>query len=532
MDHIWTFKENQMNKTSPTYVAYCRAFSLLDKIRELKVEKKTSIEGPEKLLKIINTLTEGCIRKVDTLSATLSQPKINQLERKSIENTIRLIVLSVNKLHTLLRYVDATRQSRNPTGMIRPWEQLIRKHSNRVNVIIRPQWKYNYTYYNIIKEFQEINNTIKDKESREELARNGSYFPIISFAGIERDNVILHIILAHEIGHFIDEMEDISTRSKHINEIITILDAEPVSSKLEKFYALSARIMKKDKRSLLEATPGIRYDLFLEHEAKSLAMEELGKKIYRWLKEITADSIAIRIIGPSFIFALFQIDLAHVSKMGPVGDYPPPQIRMDKCIEYWNIVDKDDKFFEIKETDEPEHQRIKKCIRDYLNAIKQKEPEATPELTAISQLRKERYNLLNEILEWVVKNPIDSIRHIIGEKIPCFKLDNEIFVLIKLLRNRITPVSTKHTKGFSSLDKCDIASVLNAGWIFWLTHERELSKERKRKLVKAASLSKLRIKYYEPLVEISNLILKGIELTDFRAQFSNRKHKAKTSKKN
>jgi hypothetical protein len=194
------------------------------------------------------------------------------------------------------------------------------------------------------------------------------------------------------------------------------------------------------------------------------------------------------------------------------------------------MVDKDDRFFDLKETDEADHQKIKKCIRDYLNEIKQEEPEITQEPSAISQLKKERYNLLNEILQEVVKSPIDSIRDIVQEKTG-FKLDNNIFKLIELLKNRITPVYAKSEEELSTFTECDIASILNAGWIFWLTHERELAQE-KDNAAEVVSLDKLRTKYYEPLVEISNLVLKGIELTDFNAQFSDRKAKLKAPQKN
>lgn len=536
MAYSWTFEENQFSKTSPTYVAYCRAFSLLDKIRELKAEKKTSIEGPEKLLDIMKTLTEGCTRKVNRLDIRLSQSGISASEHKNIENTIRAIVLSVNKLHAFLRYVDATRLSRNPTGMIKPWELLIKKYKNNVNVIIRPQWKYNYSYYNIVKELKDINDIIGDQETEKELVGVGSYFPILSFAGLERDNVLLHIILAHEIGHFIDEIEQVSSIGKYSDEIIKVLDTAPTKEKLNRLYELSINIMKTS----LGSTLGVPNDLFIQHEAISQAQNELVYKIRTWLEEITADIIAIRIIGPSFIFALFQTDLAHVSKMGPVGDYPPPLVRMENCIEYWNKVDEDDKFFDSKETEEHDHQRIKKCIKTYLdlitkketvvNHIKEKQTELGQEPPTIDKLKEERYKLFNEILEEVVKSPLVSIKDFIQKNIPLFKLDNNIFKLIGLLMERITPVVADNKEDSSGFTKCDIASILNAGWFFWLTHERGLAQEKEDKTGEVASLDELRIRYYEPLVEISNLILKGIELTDFRTQFSDRKDKPKVPK--
>lgn len=531
MRYSWKFQENQFKKTSPTYVAYCRAFSLLDKIRELKAEKKTSPEGPETLLDLMEKLTEGCIRKVNKLDHKLLSLKEERqkTERKHIEKTIRAIVLSVNELHAFLRYVDATRLSRNPTGMIKPWELLIKKFYPNLNVIIRPQWKHNYSYYNIITILSSINDDIiGDKDTAQELDKIGLYFPVLSFAGLERDNVLLHIILAHEIGHLIDGINEFSCIKKQGYKIVEKIKTEVISDKLAEFYDISVKLLK----TLQDAPAGGAYDLFIEHEAKSQAQEELAKKIVKWLEEITADIIGVRIIGPSFIFALYQTQLAQIPEMGPAGDYPPPQIRIENCIEYWESFGKLNKFFNsggTEKTEKPSYREIRECFNEYLRNIKKYKTEALSTLSGIDKIKTQRYNLLNDILREIIKDPLDSIKQLVEDKLPAFELDNSIFEMIELLKNRISPVAAPSGERDTATFKCDIASILNAGWIFWLTHEMDVSEEmEKDKSGKGASLDKLRTLCYEPLVEISNLILKGIDLTDFNKQFADQKRKVKS----
>jgi hypothetical protein len=535
MRYSWKFQENQFKKTSPTYVAYCRAFSLLDKIRELKAEKKTSSEGPDELLDIMKKLTEGCVKKVNRLDndLLLLDKEHQQAEHKSIENTIRAVALSVNILHAFLRYVDATRLSRNPTGMIKPWELLIKKFCGNLNIIIRPQWKHNYSYYNIITILNSVNDIIGDKRTEEELEKIGPYFPILSFAGLERDNVLLHIILAHEIGHLIDEIKKFSAIDNHRDQIIEILQTEPIAKKLEEFYNLSINLMK----ALQDVTTGVAYDLFIEHEAKSQAQKELVNKILKWLGEITADFIAVRIIGPSFIFALYQTQLAQVSKMGPAGDYPPPQIRIENCIKYWESFGKDNEFFRSDKTEkteeETDHRKITKCIKDYLKTIKEHEKEAPRQLTTVDKLKTQRYNLLNDILKVIVEKPLHLIEKSIEDELLAFELDNTIFGLMELLKNRISPVVAEDRAGEVAPFKCDIASILNAGWIFWLTHDMVVSEVKQAgEPGEIMSLEKLREMCYAPLAEISDLILKGIDLTDYNKQFADRKRIVKSEAQN
>lgn len=537
MVYNWIFKKDQFNKTSPASVAFCRAFSLLDKIKELRPEKKTSAEGPENLLNIIETLAEGCIRRVKTLTGELSRATAQE-KVKYIENNIRLKVFLLNKLHTFLRYVDATRLSRNPTGMIKPWELLIKKYTSEkfprdLNIIIRPQWKYNYSYFNIIIILKRIESVIGDEETKLKIDKIApSCFPILSFAGLERDNVLQHIVLAHEIGHLIDEVEEITSNKNVSQDVSSTFKRSEILEKFREYLELSIKLIdeedKKDKkeRSAEDA-------LFTQRKAISQAQNEISSRISKWLEEITADIIAVRIIGPSFIFALYQTQIAQVSKMGPVGDYPPPQIRLENCIRYWKEeIDKDNKFFEAVATG-TDHTEIITCIRDFLDKIERRESEISDAPSHIEELEKQKHYLLTEILQQVVETSLDSIKKLLRLKVPSFKLGSNLFLLIEELQNRITPVALEEEEDDDQCSKCDIATILNAGWMFWLTHQMDVrdSVEQKEKY-ESISLEKLRKLCYQPLVETSNLVLKGIELTDFRARFSSKKNKTKASKEN
>jgi hypothetical protein len=212
--------------------------------------------------------------------------------------------------------------------------------------------------------------------------------------------------------------------------------------------------------------------------------------------------------------------------MGPVGDYPPPQVRIENSIEHWETINKDLKYFDSKETDKAEYRGIKECIKDYFSHIKSKEIEIRSESSPIDELKEKRHNLLNKMLIEIVEKPLSVIKDLVQREIPAFKPDDSIFELIELLKNRIPPVNSTHKKGDTIETNYDIASILNAGWIFWLTHAEDISQEKKvDKNEEMFYIDKLRKIYYEPLVEVSNLILKGIELANFNKQFSDEKQK-------
>jgi hypothetical protein len=136
------------------------------------------------------------------------------------------------------------------------------------------------------------------------------------------------------------------------------------------------------------------------------------------------------------------------------------------------------------------------------------------------------------MLKEIVKKPLSLIKDLVQQEIPSFKPDDSIFKLIELLKNRIAPVNSTNKKDDTIEFNYSIASILNAGWIFWLTHARDISQEKKNDKNEAMlHIDKLRKVYYKPLVEVSNLILKGIELADFDEQFSDLKQKHESARK-
>ncbi|MEW6419081.1 MAG: hypothetical protein AB1480_13345 [Nitrospirota bacterium] len=234
---LWKFQP-QVKRTRPVYVALDRAFSLIEKIEELKVEKLTSL-NPIVLLNILEEVVKVCIDKLLDIEKELADEDISKSELEDKENQARNIARALNEIHAYLRYIYATKLDRNPSGMVLPWELLIDKYYPGVKTIIRPQWRWNYKYLDIMRELKRLLEPI-DPKVKDVLASYDK-FPVFSFPGLERDNILLHVILAHEIGHFIDDVFQLSDDS----EVITAIKFD--MEKVKRFIELEIEISEVHK---------------------------------------------------------------------------------------------------------------------------------------------------------------------------------------------------------------------------------------------------------------------------------------------
>jgi hypothetical protein len=92
---------------------------------------------------------------------------------------------------------------------------------------------------------------------------------------------------------------------------------------------------------------------------------------------------------------------------------------------------------------------------------------------------------------------------------------------IELLKRNITPNQKRISKssypeGWRPLD---IRSILNAGWMFWLTHRRNEESNQDMSEYDQRVRDHPSYRSYLSLRELSSLVLRAIELSDFQRGF-------------
>lgn len=220
-------------------------------------------------------------------------------------------------------------------GCVRPDEEVV--------ALVRPQWRYNFKFIDLFGElaphieisFLDPNFELDfDKDQKESLytfiemlwdsrqktdptyqhVRPPRHVAILSFASLDRGDVLLSPLLAHELGHFID----LCTPGTlfHADDILA-----RVMPRDEEFAEILALYHKTPRESVA----------FQQIESAKATVDE---RLSACLAELVADLLAARMVGLPFFVALAEFLKNHVEFDGFVisdTGYPGALFRL-KCI--------------------------------------------------------------------------------------------------------------------------------------------------------------------------------------------------------
>lgn len=194
------------------------------------------------------------------------------------------------QLRGWLRFVVSADNAAPVADLVVPLEELVTQHAPGVKVLVRPQWKYNFSYRNFARLLYTVGKNTFDWTPQEfralaakhhfQTAEQGiPHIAVLSYAGIERRNALAFVMLAHEIGHLLDKHYSLSSGpdvqaalTKAADEVKGEVTGILVNEKVKERWA----------------------DFF----------EELRKEAGFWIEELVADVAALRLVGPAYVCAL------------------------------------------------------------------------------------------------------------------------------------------------------------------------------------------------------------------------------------
>ena len=229
-------------------------------------------------------------------------------------NDIKLIDDFVREIGAQLRYIDGAIATKVPSSLPQPLERLCDKLLPGTNLMLRPQWKYNYSIllHDLGVSYRRELSQILPQSAVENLFNDfPPRFHIISFPSVERRTALLHCDLAHEIGHLIAKAYLLYEGKNR-----------PYLLDLRRKIADRVKAEFKDRPQLIEETIESRL---------------LDADFIRWrgFSEIISDMFAVHLFGPAALFALFQMAIADSLDFPPTKEtsfYPPWRRRLRHAI--------------------------------------------------------------------------------------------------------------------------------------------------------------------------------------------------------
>jgi hypothetical protein len=271
------------------------------------------LEFLDKLLKI----DKAVLLELDRIEKEVIETSEYSL-KESIEKIQRYGQL-VGILHYILTFFEVGNREYIPIGTLVSIKKLIRKVDRISAFTLVPIFDYNYIYQDLMFMLKKaLRDALPDKID-EILAGMPEKYAVFGFPLVMKNNVVLNVILAHEVGHFIDDSAKIS---KKILEQVS-LDQK----KIEKFAKRLEKV-KFGEREDIQLTYFISPDTLRADIMKIAAIH-----ISDWLKELVADLLAFHCFGPAYLQSVSDFLMIMVKIDEASGDHPSPRFRIKLLLE-------------------------------------------------------------------------------------------------------------------------------------------------------------------------------------------------------
>src|SRR5581483_6292572 len=151
-------------------------------------------------------LAEFCIAACNAIQkdvgAIWDEADSGAIDNSITERLLRRHGLALMSLHTLIGSLEQTATSETPFELVQPLQRLARGLLPNTTILFQASWVFNYMVEDIT---ERVRQEFREPVFAEALGRLPDRLVRIAIPRAEARNVLLHGVLAHELGHPIYE---------------------------------------------------------------------------------------------------------------------------------------------------------------------------------------------------------------------------------------------------------------------------------------------------------------------------------------
>jgi hypothetical protein len=287
-----------------------------EKLRELSI-KDFPFSDSQSLIEALTKVNNHIITKLNQLRKDVDEinsrvggrtPKRTQIVvyeriRKDLLK-YKQLVWSINELVHIVEQSTREYVSQSTVFLV---SHLTEKYKNNSSFFLTPIFEHNFAYQDLGKYLQELVRDVIPEAATEIASLLNENFSILSFPDIYRDNIVGNISLAHEVGHFVINVENLV--AKIIPNVM--VDFTRFSEYVDGFVQQpSSQIASRD--AILEER-----------------LQFLLSLLKNWIQELLADMIGFYLSGPVFLFSLTEVILSTSAYDHASDRYPPSSYRLE-----------------------------------------------------------------------------------------------------------------------------------------------------------------------------------------------------------
>ncbi|MBX3180289.1 MAG: hypothetical protein KF886_23305 [Candidatus Hydrogenedentes bacterium] len=362
----------------------------------------------------------------------------------------------------ILRNAERSRISATPWSMIQSLEEFCRQcvDGSDTSFLIRPQWTRNYSVQvdewvsklrNLILAFRcfPINEWEQNTDACDP---NGPIRKIytISFPRMERNNVLLHSALGHEIGHIVSETHVQSTfKSAWLQE----------EREFKKAFEDDAK-----RRDPISGSEGELFKSAIEDRISERVSSDLSvarNLIVQAFRELCADAVGFHLFGPAAFAAYSEIAACADLDARPMRRneyYPPWRFRLRTVGN--QIIDQLDRNKTHSKLEEPMLSPFVEWLRVVIEFSRHETDMRSIDADIVTRYSYQFVNRHFPILRAkVIENLPDAVRF----PYDIVSQSSKILELLKRLEQGVPP---NEIGSWPDTMPAALADILNAGWAF------------------------------------------------------------------
>lgn len=275
--------------------AHCLCAGLIDRLREIE-----AFDFPSKAPKDFLQLMLRILSETDKVISQTDDVR-----------SLNMLCESILFHASLLEFLDQANTSQTPRCLTNILEYFLHPLYPKARVLVYPQPVHNYSIFDALPLLQGMTENIFSPAVQKAVYTGYSELFVVTFPRIERDNVLVHAAFGHEVGHPV------------ASEFLLREETQPAYSQAcQRYTGEIEKVFKKE----IEA----RGSDFEKLQFKASRFEELLEIRKRGLQELMSDAVGVLLLGPSAIFATYDIMGSGSLNDVPTKEsyYPPTRYRM------------------------------------------------------------------------------------------------------------------------------------------------------------------------------------------------------------
>jgi hypothetical protein len=408
-------------------------------------------------------------------------------------------------LYHLLGFVEGSQRISTAGNMIPPLRRVLRRCLDNSDVIFTAQAQFNYSFSDLAGYIRRLYDDA-GPDFAPIAARIPHHLIYITFPSVEATNVLLHSVIAHEIGHGIytgSGLDNALFAEIHINqEKINQLTRQLVAAARGATAAAADAAVEADgepepgsERPASAAQPSADQRQLSEIEAREMITSAVNSAIEGWLKELACDAIGLTLFGPAYYFAFSQfiVSFQYVDTTGV--SHPAPRLRLRLMRQMMENGDIESRL------------GFRAVFPAELEASYGRWDELTTAVRPANPFLAIAFDAIEPMLDRIAAGAIAAVDRDLRFSAERLSSAAE---LSKVLMHVIPPVDTLGTEGFRPTD---LPAVLNAGW--YVFHSAPMFESFARRSNLDAQHNRLDCK-----ARLNDVLLKSLELIEIHTRWN------------